>query len=108
MFSLFLIPLCYNSRLSNFSLLCLIVEEVHAGFQYREEVSHHNNGNMDQQSPLPPPIPPHDYDSIEILLHANESGFGFAITGGAEEGNQVSAHFWKLRAFFTFTTQKYD
>ena len=58
--------------------------------QYEETFNASKNGDHEDVSPSPPPVPPHDYETIEFLLHAGESGFGFAIVGGANDGLPVS------------------
>ena len=58
--------------------------------QYPDKYNPQKNGDQEEQSPPPPPIPPHEYETIEFLLHAHETGFGFAIVGGANDGMPVS------------------
>ena len=66
--------------------------EPHHMQQYADKYDPQKNGDFEEQFPPPPPVPPHEYETIEFQLHALETGFGFAIVGGANDGAAVSVH----------------
>uniref|UniRef100_A0A0P5MJT4 Membrane-associated guanylate kinase, WW and PDZ domain-containing protein n=1 Tax=Daphnia magna TaxID=35525 RepID=A0A0P5MJT4_9CRUS len=46
--------------------------------------------NSSGQQSLPPPPPPGEWMEMNVTLLRHETGFGFRIVGGTEEGSQVS------------------